>query len=161
MKYNFLLFLFCVFLCCSAEFLCLSRTDCNHHGECNENRSDCICEAGYVTFKSDDKCNYEQKNRIIAFILHLLMFFIGAGEWYLGNIYLACIPIVLLFIWLLFEIGLFCVTYCVDIKEDTIRNVQYFMKCVILTLFTLWTFVEIVYIGNGIRKDSNGIPTTI
>lgn len=71
------------------KFNCInSNLSCSGHGECNTDKSDCICEPGFTTFqnpnepsKESQKCNYERKKQLKAFLFELFLGF-GAGHFY-------------------------------------------------------------------------------
>ena len=68
---------------------CVNNTDCNN-GSCVNGT--CVCNKGFITF-AQVVCNYEQKEKKIAFLFSLLIGFSGA-EW----IYLACNNMVFIYI---------------------------------------------------------------
>ena len=58
---------------------CVNNTDCNN-GSCVNGT--CVCNKGFITF-AQVVCNYEQKEKKIAFLFSLLIGFSGA-EWILS-----------------------------------------------------------------------------
>ena len=57
---------------------------CNTDSMCNNgicrNKNTCVCNSGYVSFGSNGTCNYEQKNKLTAFLLSFLIGSTGA-DW--------------------------------------------------------------------------------
>ena len=143
-----------------SEFICISEFDCSYNGICNTN-SECICDKGYTTWNSDIQCNYKQKSVVIAFILHIFLFFIGGGEWYLGNIILAFIPIILSTIIVLLHYNILVAFIYNKIGEEYAQRFINFLYILFsLTLF-MWFFIELIYIGDGTRRDHNNVQTYI
>lgn len=81
---------------------CNYYTTCNDHGVCHidppENSYLCKCDNGYTTHECDDgsECCYEQKKQLVAFLLHIFLGGVGAGDFYLGNIDLGLIPLAMI-----------------------------------------------------------------
>ena len=69
--------------------ICINSTlSCSGHGECNQAKTDCVCESGYTFFedpkeqaKDNQRCNYERKKQLKAFLFELFLGF-GAGHFY-------------------------------------------------------------------------------
>ena len=65
-------------LSATANFTCsVPAEDCDNHGSCNKDGTDCICNEGFLTWphNQNEKCSYKQKKQSIAFAL-VLNFFI-------------------------------------------------------------------------------------
>ena len=73
----FTIFLFICLIKSMQGQSCSSDNDCNN-GICRSGA--CLCNAGYVTFGSNGTCNYQQKNKITAFLLSFLIGTTGA-DW--------------------------------------------------------------------------------
>lgn len=146
---------------------CTSYASCNYNGVCADQFT-CICYDGYTTHDSHDNtsCNYQQKSRTTAFLLHFFLGWWGFGEFYLGNgnlgggqlglsvggIAFACIVA---------AIAGCCSKGCKDRFGD-----KEFLggTCVIVCYFVIWFVgVEIwwiydcVTIGTGVRTDGHGV----
>lgn len=65
--------------------LCLTNADCSFRGQCDTRTNECVCDDGWTTHHDDRPCNYKKKSQAVAFPLHLLFGFAGAGHWYLDN----------------------------------------------------------------------------
>lgn len=50
---------------------CITTDDCSNKGACNNGT--CKCDDGYVTHASEAGCNYEQKEKLTAFLLSFLI----------------------------------------------------------------------------------------
>ena len=59
---------------------CTTDSNCNN-GICTKN-STCVCNPGFFSFGSNGTCNYEQKNKLTAFLLSILIGTTGA-DWYI------------------------------------------------------------------------------
>lgn len=127
---------------------CTSDDNCNNNGVCNKNT--CICNIGYTTYNSITKCNYKQKDQLIAFFLSLLLGIFGADQLYMGN-YIIAIPKISITI---VTICIFC-SYKIDnneIKEKTSCSLYLFS----LIVFA-WYISDVVMIGLNNYTDGNEI----
>ncbi|UJR10805.1 hypothetical protein I4U23_014993 [Adineta vaga] len=87
-------FLCFTFLFCTISFTpsfslattsCVSNSDCGSNGICAVATSTCNCTtAGYVTVESNKPCAYKQKEKLVAFLLSLLLGAVGADWFYLS-----------------------------------------------------------------------------
>jgi TM2 domain-containing membrane protein YozV len=69
-----------------ATTTCTSNTDCGSNGICSKSTNICNCtQAGYVTVSSDKPCAYQQKKKLVAFLLSLLAGPTGADWFYLSS----------------------------------------------------------------------------
>ena len=62
---------------------CKTDLDCKH-GSCNTTSGNCTCNTGYVNY-NDQPCDYEQKEKLTAFLLSFLIGTTGADWFYLSN----------------------------------------------------------------------------
>ena len=61
---------------------------CSQNSECNNGicqQSICICNKGFVSFGPNQACNYEQKEKLTAFLLSFLVGSTGADWFYLAQ----------------------------------------------------------------------------
>ena len=61
---------------------CITDSQCNN-GKCQSNV--CVCTKGYVTFGGTSPCNYQQKDKLTAFLLSFLIGNLGADWFYLAE----------------------------------------------------------------------------
>ncbi len=61
---------------------CTRNSDCNN-GVCQE--SVCLCNKGFVSFGTNQTCNYQQKEKLTAFLLSFLIGSTGADWFYLAQ----------------------------------------------------------------------------
>ena len=145
----------------SNQFNCtvgVASPQCNYHGTCVADGKSCICNEGYVTFKSDSiQCNYEQKDTVTAF---LLAFFVGveggAGYFYLGNIGMGIGQL------LLFWIGMIPQCFSIFIIQGKYKEFFAIMSVCYTCLWSgaviAWWITSLVMIATGSQHDGNGAP---
>jgi len=98
------------------KFNCLNSTlSCSGHGECSQDKKDCICESAYASLinpkdpaSEDKRCNYERKSQLKAFLFELFLGF-GAGHFYTERYTMASLKLTA-FIFGIFIICLFPIT---------------------------------------------------
>lgn len=139
--------------------------DCNNHGACNKEGTDCICDDGYLTFPDSDaeKCNYKQKKQWIAFTLEFIFGIFAGGSWYLERTDYGLIKISVL--WLapcfLFIVYLMYACFCAKDTEPSQKSDDgdCCAKCVGyiwgLTIVAWW-LADWIIIASGNVKDGNG-----
>jgi len=140
---------------------------CNYNGRCNDEKTECVCDKGYITFESSDgtQCNYQQKNTLTAFLLE---FFLGAeagaGYFYIGQTGMAVGQL------LLFWVGL--VPLCLILCCGVVSSEKLDSGCVGITFAVFgclyvvgwfvgilaWWIYALVTIGQGSVHDGNGAP---
>lgn len=138
-----------------------SNDICSGNGHYDYRTEKCICDHGYVTYNSENQCNYKQKSQIIAFILHIFLFVVGAGEWYLGNILLGFIPIFITMIWIFNKYVLWIILCRLNIKEETIEYFRMYNDIICSFCLLFWFVIDLIYIADGTRVDHNGVPTIL
>ncbi len=110
----------------------------------------CFCFDGYISsFKSFYLCDYQQKDRLVYFLLEFVLSF-GIGHLYAGNFLFAASKIlcyVLLF-------GLYCFRYR-NMKGIDAARIRFFIWIV----FCIWQTVDGLCIFRGIFTDGNDMPT--
>ena len=80
MKCLLLICLFCLGFTLTTS--CTMNSDCNN-GICQE--ALCLCNKGFVSYGTNQTCNYQQKEKLTAFILSLLIGSTGADWFYLAR----------------------------------------------------------------------------
>ena len=60
---------------------CTTDSNCNN-GICTKNIT-CVCNPGFVSYGTNGTCNYEQKQKLTAFLLSFFVGFYGA-DWYIS-----------------------------------------------------------------------------
>ena len=133
-----------------------SSKTCSYNGICLDTGY-CKCNSEYATYptNSNKQCNYLRKSRLIAILLHFFLGFeFGAGEYYLGNIDLATIQLMLC-------LPLICVTSLI-ISAITKKSENEWSSIltlfIFLGMFGFW-IIDLIKIVDGSRKDGNGITT--
>lgn len=129
---------------------------CNYRGFCDDTKTYCICNTGYITFRSTDgtQCNYQQASTVAAFLLEFFLGSMsGAGYFYLGKIGLAVGQLVL-----------FLVSICCCgggyyyVKGDGSKGYAS-GGCGLLSLgIFIWWLYAVIVIGLGHVTDKNGAP---
>jgi len=68
-----------------AAAACVSLANCSNHGICSN--ATCVCDKGWTTHPSDSSpaCNYQQKEKLTAFLLSFLIGSTGADWFYLAQ----------------------------------------------------------------------------
>lgn len=143
--------------------VCESNEDCNFHGQCTSDRTECVCDDEYATFPVDSEhlCNYKRKSKLAAF---LLQFFLGNG---VGHFYVGRISEGMAFFWTVgygfIVSGCFlgCCIYCIcsgifDSEKSATFVVSCLGVCFILIAFAIWIWL-LVQFGRGDITDSNGV----
>lgn len=169
MQFNLALFLVIAFIACnltlaadsnSTEPQCATDVDCNH-GKC-VNATVCVCERGYVTHKGNN-CNYQQKPKLVAFILSIILGSTGADWFYLANgsvfyIVLGSIKLATGVLGLLLP----CILGIVGcLRADDAKKPLYALIIVTIALLSLanaaWWLADWIRILLDTFKDGNGV----
>jgi TM2 domain-containing membrane protein YozV len=144
------------------SFKCVdSITSCSNHGICNQNKTDCICEAGYTTFPLEQipLCNYVQKKQLVAFLCELFLGF-GAGHFYTERYTHAGLKLAA-FLFGIYVICLFPLSakYINDRCENDmlVIAISCFYYCCALGL-AFWFIYDLVQFGSNNYLDGNKIP---
>jgi hypothetical protein len=59
--------------------------DCNNHGFCSKDKTDCICDSQYASYDCDNtRCCYKKENRIKMFLLSFFVSWLGVPFFILG-----------------------------------------------------------------------------
>ena len=133
-----------------------SSKTCSYNGICLDTGY-CKCDLEYATYPSNSKkqCNYMRKSRLIAILLHFFLGFeFGACEYYLGNIDLCTIQLMLC-------MPLICVcSMVIDVITKKTENEcsSILSLFILLGMFGFW-LIDLIKIVDGSRKDGHGIAT--
>lgn len=132
---------------------CNSSDFCGINGQCVENI--CKCDKGFVT--EIQPCEYEQKKQLTAFILQVFVGAIGVSHFYIGQVLIGVIKILLIFL-----PCCMCSAVWNSATSDTDPK-----ACVVggggcLTVLcslavSIWWIVDIVLFALNNYKDKNGI----
>lgn len=139
------------------KFICESNNiSCSNNGICNEDKSNCICNNGYISIEENYyKCSYKQKLIVIALLLELIP---GLGHLYLQNYLLFCFKFTIYFLYIFF---LIVVLFIGAINDSNTSKKYYLLCCKILKytlpLFVLYYIFDIVFISIGGYKDEYDI----
>ena len=139
--------------------------DCSNNGECSLDGSGCSCHAGFVTYACAPNvgCCYKQKKQTTAFLLSLFLGGVAADRFYLGQV---LIPIMKLMLCTGFPLLWGCCLCLVASSEkekadpdDYARMSKYGMSVCTCAL-AIWIIVDLVFIGMcrgaGQTLDGNG-----
>lgn len=136
-----------------------TEASCNNHGYCNNDNTACICNSGYTTFDSKDgtQCNYKQKDSVTAFCLTFFLMWVGAGNWYLGNIAMAVGQLV-------YSVGGRIAIHFIinslkelnDWPNEIVKKYSKMLKSLLGLGYFIWWIIELVAIGQGNMTDGNG-----
>ena len=80
---NLYFIIFSILCCLSYALACTTDSNCNN-GKCKENM--CVCDKGFITFQNVT-CNYQQKEKLTAFLLSFLAGKISRKKDYIVNIF--------------------------------------------------------------------------
>ena len=106
----------------------------------------CYCHDGYIsTYESPILCDYEQKDRVVYFILEFVPSF-GAGHFYAGNYVLGGIKFVVYLI-------IFGVYFGVYNRKKGIDAAR--VRLFLMVIFVLWQIVDGLFIFWGVYDDGN------
>ena len=110
----------------------------------------CFCFPGYIsTFESSHLCDYEQKDRVIYFLLEFVLSF-GLGHLYVGNYIYGCIKMIS--VMALF--GVYFFKYSKKKGIDAART-----RLFLMIIFCIWQLVDGLFIFKGIYTDGKDRPT--
>ena len=110
----------------------------------------CFCFDGYISsFKSFYLCDYQQKDRLVYFLLEFFIGF-GIGHLYVGNYIFAAIKIICYSV--LF--GLYFFKY-MKMKGIDAARIRFFIWVIV----TIWQTSDGFCIFRGIFTDGNDMPT--
>lgn len=140
---------------------------CSYHGRCNDEKTECICDKGYITFKSSDgkQCNYKQKSTLVAFLLE---FFLGAeagaGYLYLGQNGLGVGQLILFWLGIIPVCFIMCCGLLASDRRngDTCAMILAALGCLYMLGLGIgiiaWWIYALVTIAQGNVVDGNGAP---
>lgn len=110
----------------------------------------CYCFDGYIsTYESPILCDYEQKDRVLYFILEFLPSF-GIGHFYAGN----CVLGIIKLLCYLLIFGAYFGKFNRKRGIDAARA-----RLFLFLLFVLWQVVDGLFIFWGVYKDGKDKPT--
>ena len=110
----------------------------------------CYCFDGYfTTYESSYLCDYEQKDRLVYFLLEFVLSF-GIGHLYaenyiFGSIKMGCYLIIF---------GIYLFKYSKKKGIDAAR-----IRLFLMLLFAIWQLIDGLFIFNGVYTDGNNRPT--
>ena len=129
--------------------LCNEENCPNNRGTCS-GENYCYCFDGYIsTFKTSVFCDYEQKDRVVYFLLEFVLSF-GIGHFYVGN-YISGVIILINYI------CLFSIYFCFYSRKKGIDSAR--IRLFLWTVFTIWQVVDGLCIIKGIYTDGKNKPT--
>ncbi len=144
-----------------SEFKCIDNiSSCSNHGVCNEDKSDCICDSGHISYPIDniEKCNYTQKKQLVAFLCELFLGF-WAGHFYSERYQTAGLKLAAflfgIYIICLFPISAKCISDRCD-SDYLVIAVSCFYYCCAVGL-AFWFIYDLVMFGMNNYNDGNGI----
>ena len=110
----------------------------------------CFCFDGFIsTFQTSSFCDYEQKDRVLYFILEFVLSF-GMGHFYAGNYIYGMIK----FISYILIFGVYFGKFNKKKGIDAAR-----IRLFLWLIFTLWQMIDSLCIGRGIYTDGKGKQT--
>ena len=141
---------------CTNEFV-----DCSGHGQCNEDKTQCECDNGFISYPVDSypQCSYPQKRQLVAFLYEFFLGF-GAGHFYCERYLNASLKLISF----LFGICIICLLpLSAKFINDKCDN-----DCLVLTTscfyyicamgLAFWFIYDLVIFGLNKYVDGNGIP---
>ena len=143
-------------------FKCIDEaTSCSGFGACNDDKTDCICSTGHLTYPQDSpfKCNYTQKKQLVAFLLELFLGF-GAGHFYSERMTFAGLKLAAflfgIYIICLFPISAKCISDRCD-SDYLVIAVSCFYYCCAVGL-AFWFIYDLVMFGMNKYLDGLDLP---
>ena len=110
----------------------------------------CFCFDGYFsTYKASTLCDYEQKDRVLYFLLEFVLSF-GIGHFYVGKYIYGSIKLIC-------EILFFVVFFWKFNKKTGIDAAR--IRLFMWLNFCIWQFIGGLCIFRGVYFDGNGEPT--
>jgi TM2 domain-containing membrane protein YozV len=144
------------------EFECKNDyVDCSQHGVCSDDKSDCKCDPGFTTFPKEslNKCNYEKKKQMAAFLYEFFLGF-GAGHFYCERYLNASLKLSAF----LFGVLIICL---LPLSAKFIND-KFDSDCLVLTTscfyyfcamgLAFWFIYDLVIFGMNKYLDGNGVP---
>ncbi len=110
----------------------------------------CFCFDGYISvFETSYFCDYEQKDRIVYFLLEFVISF-GTGHFYVGNYIYGAIK-------LINYLCLFGIYFGFYLHKKGIDAAR--IRLFLWTIFSIWQVVDGLCIIKGIYTDGHNKPT--
>ena len=110
----------------------------------------CFCFEGFLsTFETSFFCDYEQKDRVIYFILEFVLGF-GLGHYYVENYIYGTFKFITYILIFGFYFGKFVRKKGIDAAR---------IRLFLWLIFTLWQMADAICIARGIYNDGYGKPT--
>lgn len=137
--------------------------NCNGNGECNSDKTDCLCFKGYITYfqniieykTSNQRCNYTLKYQSTALILAIILPF-GFLHFYIGNIFIGVVQL------LYFSTTIVLSTYSffiVSTKSEywSVRSLSLFIISCVFSFFSFsWYILDIILVSTNTYLDKSG-----
>ena len=124
--------------------------------------STCVCDQGYASLNAD-YCKYQQKKKLVAFVLSFLLGTFGADWFYLaaGSTTYIIVGVVKLLTGII-GIGLPCVMSCAGCLRSDGSKICLFVVIVIVIILSttcnvVWWLADWIRILVGSFKDGNGV----
>ena len=158
------LYLFCVLTHITAQ-PCSSNSACNN-GAC-ENGT-CVCFSGYVTYKNSP-CNYEQKQKLTAFLLSFFSGTFGADWFYLargnsGYLVAGCFKLITSLVLMVAMCFGCCTSICMLIDRPSIKkfgcclSISIGIPMAVCSLINvIWCTIDWIRVLADAFKDGNGV----
>jgi len=135
-----------------------SRINCSNHGICNI-KYKCLCDNDYTTFHSNIECNYKKTSRLTSFLLQLFLGYGGVSKLYMGYKYIASGQIIFFCSSITICCFLKIFVSCIISKSKKQVSKINIIKTLIVWANIAWWIYDCIMIGNGNRKNSDGIET--
>lgn len=134
---------------------CNTDADCNDHGQCDDDF--CVCERGWINWKTNSPCSYRQSSKYWAFVVSFVFGLTGL-DWFVlcrGDLlYILCG--ILKF--LLLTSCCIWSPLAANTKHEDAKTVASCLS-VVLTLFSVvWWLIDWIRILSNIFPDGNGAP---
>lgn len=132
---------------------------CNGHGYCNTNNTECHCMDQYTTLVSPNgtQCNYKRYRQVDLFCFQFFLGKVGVADWIIGQYKIATGKLTLTLVWLFFP-NILSLLYGKnsDGLDDFLQRIKIWRQTILFAII-VWWLISVIYYGMNKYIDQNGI----
>jgi TM2 domain-containing membrane protein YozV len=149
-------------------------SNCPTPNQCVQGAKVCRCGSGYANYVDNSTtiqvggvCLYERKKQLTAFLLQFFVFFVGAGQFYVGNIQYAVPQLILSILGIVLGIikSVMKITFSAgedekgeEIERPCLHTIIWWSYELVGATVFYWWLADIITFGMNNYVDGKGIP---
>lgn len=139
----------------SQSTICTLNTDCHPHSQCKE--GSCVCESGWLNWRNNQPCSYQQSSKPLAFLASFFLGFTGL-DWFILSrkdiLYILCGI-------LKFLVVAGCCIWsplAASTRNEDAKTVASFLSVILMLIAFFWWLIDWIRILFNNFSDGNGAP---